>query len=172
VAPAELGLSDRCASVIQMADSRLATYCGLWCGLCAQRGRIPTRAKDLREAMNKEGYESWASQLLNFKEFWAFLARLCDPDAACPGCRQGGGPEFCGIRKCARQRGVEVCPFCDAYPCERVCELGRVYPTLISDGTRMRQIGLEAWILEQEERSRTGFVYADIRCYPCKGPEP
>jgi hypothetical protein len=126
---------------------------------------------DLREAMAKEGYEYWASQLLHFTEFWTFLARLCDPEAACPGCRQGGGPEFCGIRKCARPRSVEVCPFCDEYPCERLRELAKGYPTLIPDGRRMREIGLERWILGQEERSRTGFVYADIRCYPYKVPE-
>jgi len=31
------------------------TYCGLYCGLCAQRNRIPQRARALRETMHKEG---------------------------------------------------------------------------------------------------------------------
>jgi hypothetical protein len=35
----------------------------------------------------------------------------------------------------------------------------------------MREIGLERWIEEQEERATTGFAYADIRCYPYSVPE-
>lgn len=38
--------------------------------------------------------------------------------------------------------------------------------TLIPDGRRMQRIGVEAWVAEQEERTRTGFCYADIRCHP------
>ncbi len=34
---------------------------------------------------------------------------------------------------------------------------------LIADGLRQREIGLEAWIEEQDERCKTGFAYADIR---------
>ena len=154
-----------------MADLKLVTYCGLYCDLCAQRGRIPSQARELREAMTKEGYESWAGHLDHFQGFWAFLGQLCDPDTACPGCRQGAGPEFCGIRKCARQRGVEVCPFCEEYPCQRILDLERGYPTLISDGRRMCEIGLDSWVAEQQERARTGFAYADIRCQPYKVPE-
>jgi hypothetical protein len=154
-----------------MIDLKFVTYCGLFCGLCAQRGRIPARAAALRDTMAKEGYEYWAVSLPDFREFWAFLARLCAADTACPGCRQGGGPEFCGIRKCARQRGVEVCPFCAEYPCHSIQQLAKGYPTLVSDGRRMREIGLERWIPEQEACARTGFVYADIRCHPYSVPE-
>ncbi|MBP8304938.1 MAG: DUF3795 domain-containing protein [Phycisphaerae bacterium] len=154
-----------------MADLRLVTYCGLFCDLCAQRCRIPSLAKDLRQAMAKEGYEYWGTQLAHFADFWAFLGQICDPDAACPGCRQGAGPEFCGIRKCARRHGVEVCPFCEGYPCQRVLELAKGYPTLISDGRRMCEIGLDRWVAEQQERARTGFAYADIRCHPYRVPE-
>jgi hypothetical protein len=32
------------------------------------------------------------------------------------------------------------------------------------------KIGIEAWIQEQKERSKTGFVYADIRCHPYNVP--
>lgn len=154
-----------------MEDLRLITYCGLYCGLCAQRGRISHQASTLRASMANEGYEFWGQELTGFNEFWEFLTDLCDPDKACPGCRQGGGPPFCGIRKCARQRGVEICAFCEEYPCERVLALAKGYPTLIADGQRMREIGIEAWIQEQEKRAETGFAYVDIRCYPYSVPE-
>jgi len=126
-----------------MEDLRLVTYCGLYCGLCAQRGRIPRQASALRASMANEGYEFWGQELPNFNEFWSFLTDLCDPDKACPGCRQGGGPPFCGIRKCARQRGVEVCVFCEEYPCKRVLGIAKGYPTLIADGQRIREMNRE-----------------------------
>jgi len=44
------------------------------------------------------------------------------------------------------------------------------YPTLIADGKRIKKIGIDAWIEEQEERVKTGFAYADIRCYPYEVP--
>jgi hypothetical protein len=153
-----------------MADLRLVTYCGLYCGLCAQRGRIPRQAHALRESMAKEGYEFWGKELPGFTEFWSFLERLCDPDKAHPSCRQGGGPPFCSIRKCARGRGIELCPDCADYPCERLRALERGYPTLISDGRRMKEIGIVQWIAEQEERARVGFAYVDIRCHPYDVP--
>ena len=120
--------------------------------------------------MVKEGYEFWGNDLPEFNEFWGFLSDLCDPDKGCPGCRKGGGPSFCSIRKCARERKVDVCVFCGEYPCNRVLEIARGYPTLIADGERMRKLRTEAWIQEQEERVKTGFAYADIRCHPYNVP--
>ncbi|MCK4873228.1 MAG: DUF3795 domain-containing protein [Phycisphaerales bacterium] len=154
-----------------MADLELVTYCGLYCGLCAQRCRIPQRASELRESMSKEGYELWGSELPGFTKFWSFLTDLCEPEKACPGCRQGGGPSFCTIRKCARERGLDVCVFCDEYPCERVQGIAKGYPTLIPDGKRMRDIGLDAWVAEQRDRAATGFAYVDIRCHPYDVPD-
>jgi hypothetical protein len=43
-------------------------------------------------------------------------------------------------------------------------------PTLLHDGERFKQIGIEAWIEEQEERGRCGFNYGDIRCFPVEIP--
>jgi hypothetical protein len=141
----------------------LVTYCGLYCPLCAQRGRIPRQAQALKESMAKEGYEFWGRELPGFEAFWMFLSDLADPDKGCPGCRQGGGYPPCAIRACARERSVEVCAFCEQFPCERIQSFAQVYPTLIADGERLRKIGIDAWIAEQEQRAATGFAYADIR---------
>jgi len=120
--------------------------------------------------MATEGYEHWGAEIPGFNQFWTFLTALCRPEEACIGCRQGGGPPFCSIRKCARQRQVEVCVFCEDYPCRRVESIAKGYPTLIADGKRMREIGIEAWVDEQQERAKTAFVYADIRCHPYEVP--
>ncbi len=154
-----------------MADLRKVTYCGLYCGLCAQGGRIPKQAGDLRESMRKEGYEFWGPEIPGFAEFWRFLGGLAE-SADGRGCRDSRcGPPFCAIRKCAPAKGVEACPFCEDYPCPRVLGIAKGYPTLLSDGAWMREIGLEKWIAEQEERASTGFAYVDIRRQPYDIPE-
>jgi hypothetical protein len=121
--------------------------------------------------MRKEGWEQWGRGIKNFREFWTFLDGLAESEARCS-CRTGEcGPPFCGIRKCAREKGVEVCPFCPDYPCASILALTLGYVTLLADGQRMKDIGLEAWIQEQEERKKTGFAYVDIRCHPYEIPE-
>lgn len=146
------------------------TYCGLYCGLCSQCYRIPGRAKALRESMEKDGWPFWGKEIPNFNEFWSFLDGIVASEGR-GGCREGKcGPPFCGIRKCAQQKGIDVCPFCDDYPCHRILGLAKGYINLIADGARMKDIGIDAWIAEQEERRKTGFCYADIRCHPYSVP--
>ncbi len=149
-----------------MADIRLVTYCGLYCGLCAQCNRIPKQAAALRETMRREGWEFWGPELPGFEVFWQFLGHLVEAEAHSSCREEVCGPPSCAIRDCAKERGVTVCPFCEEYPCQRIEALAQRYVMLLADGQRMRQIGLERWIVEQEDRRSTGFVYADIRCLP------
>ena len=48
----------------------------------------------------------------------------------------------------------------------RLQDLADSYVMLLTDGKRIKAIGLEKWIEEQEERGTTDFAYVDIR------PEP
>jgi hypothetical protein len=147
------------------------TYCGLYCGLCSQRNRIPQRARALRQFMQKEGWDFWGKEQAYFNEFWSFLSKLADNESQYS-CRTGRcGPPFCGIRKCAREKGIEVCPFCSDYPCNRILGIAKGYPTMLADGKRMKDSGIDAWIQEQEERRKTGFAYVDIRYYPYEVPD-
>ena len=41
---------------------------------------------------------------------------------------------------------------------------------MLADANRMKEIGIDAWIQEQEERRETGFAYVDIRCQPYEVP--
>jgi hypothetical protein len=153
-----------------MANREQVTYCGLYCGLCAQRNRIPQRAASLRDAMRKEGYENWGKELAHFVEFWSFLNNLADSEVRCS-CRAGKcGPPFCGIRKCAQEKGVEVCIYCKEYPCQMILDIARGYVSMLADGQRMKDIGIDTWIKEQEERRKTGFAYCDIRVLPYQVP--
>ncbi len=154
-----------------MADLRKVTYCGLYCGLCAMGSRIPAQARELRETLKAEGCEAWGPAMSGFQEFWGFLLHLAEADSRCSCREETCGPPFCTIRKCAPEKGVEVCPFCDEYPCDRILGLAKGYVTMLAGGERMREVGLEKWIEEQEERSTTGFAYADIRCHPYTVPD-
>jgi hypothetical protein len=116
--------------------------------------------------MQKEGYEYWGGQLPGFNEFWKFISGLVELESK-SSCREGTcGPPFCGIRKCAGNKGVEVCVFCNEYPCSKILGIAKGYTTLLADGQRMKEIGIDKWISEQEERAKTGFAYVDIRCHP------
>ena len=150
-----------------MTNLTHVTYCGLYCKLCGACGRIPRRAQSLKDAMTTEGWHEWGKEIPGFQDFWKFLDGLI---GGCPGCRQDGGPPFCGIRKCARKREIELCVECEDYPCHRIEGLAKGYPTLIADGKRIREIGIDPWIAEQDARAETGFTYADIRCYPYEVP--
>ena len=120
--------------------------------------------------MKKEGYEHWGQGISGFTDFWKFLNGLAESEVRCS-CREGQcGPPFCGIRKCARTRGVDLCAFCGEYPCDLILGLAKGYPMLLADGKRMKEIGVDAWIEEQEERAKTGFAYVDIRCHPYDVP--
>lgn len=154
-----------------MADLTKVTYCGLYCGLCSQQNRIPQRATDLRDLMRKEAWDQWGVEIPGFKEFWSFLNDLTESEQRCS-CRSGVcGPPFCGIRKCAQKKGVEVCPFCEEYPCHRILGLAKGYVLMLADAERMKSIGIDSWIGEQEERRKTGFAYVDIRCHPYEVPD-
>jgi len=143
---------------------RHVAYCGLYCGLCAHRNRIPQQALQLQKSLHEEGFDDWYQYIPEMKEafppFWKFLQKLAELDCTC---RTGGGPPDCKIRDCAKQKGIEVCAQCKEYPCTLIQALAEHYPTIVQDGKRLKKIGLAAWVNEQEERAKRGVVYADTR---------
>jgi len=86
-------------------ELRLLGYCGLFCGLCAHRNRIPQRARVLRETLYEDGWDSWyrydASLKDAFPVFWDFLDRLVNLDYTC---RTGGGPQTARYEHAPRRR--------------------------------------------------------------------
>lgn len=135
------------------------TYCGVYCPSCESRCQIPERASALIRAMKAAQYDDWCPATV-----WKFLNDLTDVSVK-KSCREEtcGAPN-CGMRKCAKNKGVKVCPLCADYPCEMIQVLARSNPTFIFDGNRMKEIGLEKWIDEQEVRRQNGFCYGDMRC--------
>ena len=144
---------------------RLVTYCGLYCGLCAQRARIPQEARQLQQTLHEEGFDDFYQYVPEMKEafpsFWQFLQKLATFECTC---RTGeGGPPDCKIRNCAKQKGAKVCSQCGEYPCTLIQALAENHPTLIQDGKRLRKVGIKKWVKEQQQRMKRDFSYADIR---------
>ena len=140
---------------------KFVTYCGLYCENCIQRTNVGPEAKKLRESMKRAGYENFGHNISDFSIFWRFLSELSEK-GGCAGCRSGGGNPNCQIRKCAVEKGVAACAFCEAYPCEEIKKLLADYPMLQKDNQFLKQIGLETWIFMQEKRRIQGYIYSDI----------
>ena len=140
------------------------TYCGIYCSNCGTRCRLPERAAALMETMKAGEWEDFGQGIEGFTPFWKFLNGLSDTSNP-NSCRAGncGHPE-CGIRICAREKGVEACPMCVDFPCEMIVNFAQSEPTLLFDGLRMKEIGIEKWIDEQEARRQNDFCYDDLRC--------
>ena len=112
-----------------MTDLKYVTYCGLYCRLCATLARIPQQSSALRETLQKEGWEYFGQYCVHgFKEFWAALEKLSQSDKTCKGCRGGCGDPDCGIRKCARERQVEVMLLLWGVPLPKDSGLGEAIP--------------------------------------------
>ena len=139
-------------------------YCGVYCPNCGERCTLPERASALTDGMKEGEYDEWAHGLEGFTTFWKFLNGMVDQQEV-KSCRnENCGYPPCGIRKCAKSRGVDVCPQCADYPCEMIQVFSNSEPTLIFDGTRMKAIGLPQWINEQDARRSKGFSYGMVRC--------
>lgn len=82
-----------------------------------------------------------------------------EEEIPCKGCRQQNGKHFhlladgCATLNCAKEKGVELCSDCDAFPCAHLAPLAdgaAKYPhnMKLYNLCRIKSIGLERWIEE------------------------
>ena len=140
---------------------KLPAYCGLYCGNCIQKTHVGPNAKKLLESMKRAGYEIFGSAIPDFPVFWAFLSETAK-NGGCVGCRSGGGNPYCQIRKCAIEKNVLSCAFCDVYPCEAFRQSFVLYPMLLEDNLFLKEKGAEEWAMMQKKRRSQGYVYSDL----------
>ena len=147
-----------------MADLKYITYCGLYCRHCVNFARIPQQAKALYNTMEREGFEFFGPyESPEFNDFWKHLKELTEQDKTNPGCRGGCGDPNCQIRICAREKNVDICVFCDEYPCEKLDYVVRQYPALLGDGQKLKELGIDAWLEAQEKRCERGYCFSEGR---------
>lgn len=99
-----------------------AAYCGLCCLDCfAHKGKVADLARDLRKELRESKFKNFA----DFISATGFGKVYKDYDTCyevlgamvrfrCKrGCRAGGGPPFCRIRKCCQKKGIDGCWLCE-----------------------------------------------------------
>ena len=144
-------------------DKKYICYCGLYCENCAVMAKVSPAAKTLYDEMLKAGFEDVISYIPGGDGFWPFLKGMAE-EGLCVLCKDGGGNPGCAVRICAKAKDVEVCVYCEMYPCEKFdafFQLSVGYPTLKQDNALLREQGMEAWAKLQDERRRNGFTYSD-----------
>ncbi|MBN1505303.1 MAG: DUF3795 domain-containing protein [Sedimentisphaerales bacterium] len=103
---------------------RLIACCGLYCGDCSgYKGTIANLARDLHKELERERFADLAKVLAKIPFFKAFegypqcrkvLETL--PKLRCnKTCRGDGGPPYCEIRMCNRDKGYDGCWQCDLF---------------------------------------------------------
>ena len=105
-------------------QEKLISYCGLCCGDCSgYRGTIANLARDLRKELERERFADLAKVLAKIPFFKALggFAQCCAvletlPKLRCKKtCRGNGGPPYCEIRMCNRDKGFDGCWQCDTF---------------------------------------------------------
>jgi hypothetical protein len=104
--------------------SGMIAYCGLYCKECpSYTGSIADLARDLRKELRTFRYDKIAESLSSYSFFKYFkhypecyevLGGLVKMRCK-RGCKAGGGPPFCKIRKCCVKKGIEGCWECDDF---------------------------------------------------------
>jgi len=144
-------------------DKKFACYCGLYCENCAVKVKVEPAAKVLFDEMKSARFEDVISYIPGGEGFWSFLKGMVD-SGMCVSCREVGGNPGCAVRICAKEKSVEMCAFCDDYPCDKFAAFLNVtvgYPVLEQDNTLLRDKGWEAWAALQDGRRANGYTYKD-----------
>jgi len=149
-----------------MADKNLVGRCGIYCGACfAYRGTISQKATELRETLNKEKFGrriatafDWIGDYSEFSKVLSHLKNL-----KCQGCGAGGGNPWCSIRKCCQKKGFASCAECSEFPCEKLDWMTKRYSNWnLRNLERVREVGVENWLEEQEEKVKAGFMTGEV----------
>ena len=105
-------------------QEKLICYCGLYCGDCSgYRGTIANLARDLRKELERERFADLAKVLAKIPFFKALegFGQCCAvletlPKLRCKRtCRGGGGPPYCEVRMCSRDKRLDGCWQCDTF---------------------------------------------------------
>lgn len=129
------------------------TYCGLYCGACSSMLLYDKSLGDKELQDFEVDYE----------------------DSPCAGCASGVNPT-CEFVLCNQEHNSECCAFCKEFPCEMILKFSQDewahHIDVIDNLTRIKEIGIDAWLSEQEKQwscptcgGRTHWY--QIKCQHC-----
>jgi len=138
-------------------DAKIA-YCGIYCGACGIF--LATESNELEE-LSKE-------------------LKIPVTYLACKGCRSDTNNLCCmncGIKRCCGHKNINSCNECNEFPCANLKKLDQRHlrddnVSLIENLVRIRKIGAEQWLKEQEDKWRCpgcggNICVMDKECYDC-----
>jgi hypothetical protein len=144
--------------------------CGVYCGQCPNgNGRVGMMARELKRLVDTTRYD-WvrdAVKSFRFDEFRKGLEWFSE--SQCPMCLNSGGAP-CENKKCAPQKKLQSCLMCNDYLTCKNTEYQRdVYPFVVDNYNRVKQVGFQKHLEEEEERAKAGvdlMGHLERRC--CK----
>ena len=113
-----------------------------------------------------------------FDSYFGIYCGACSTPG-CNGCKipnENHWSPDCTFIKCAQDRRIESCCFCSDYPCTDIMAFdtdGYVHHrTILPNGRRLKEVGLEAWLEEQKQRwscTQCGETYTwfESKCKSC-----
>jgi len=122
------------------------------------QARVPKMAKELKRFVQAYKYGEWIAYISREFEFENFMKGLnWFADSGCIGCLQGGGMPTCEVRNCCKAKDLKNCYLCrDFLECEKLTYQRETY-RIDENFTRIKQIGYENWLKEQEEKLKADF---------------
>ena len=135
-------------------------YCGLYCENCAVKVKVEPASKMLYKEMKTAGFEEIINYIPDGDKFWSFLKGMAE-QGVCVSCKEGSGNPGCVVRRCAQAKGVEMCAWCEDYPCEHFTRFFEGYPVLKYDNDWLRKEGLDEWSIIQDARRERNFTYSE-----------
>ena len=165
-----------------MAENKrnMAAPCGLYCGACMVYGAHKRKDSEFL-AQLKEQFTELLSNLADGKmppgapptsknfDLARMKREIQEDDCMhCKGCLSDVVAiqcRTCGFRECTMEKGITTCAECPDMPCQRVIDFNNDrmphHSEVLENLKRQKEIGIDAWLAEQEER---------WRCVQCKSP--
>lgn len=144
--------------------------CGVYCSQCPNgNGRVKMMAGELKRLVDTVRY-GWVKEVVESFDFDEFRKGLeWFSSAQCPMCQNNGGAP-CENKKCAPEKGLQSCLQCSEYMTCKNTEYHRdFYSFVVESHSRVKQVGLQKHLEEEEERARAGVSlmgHLERRC--CK----
>jgi hypothetical protein len=151
---------------------KLAAPCGLYCGACST---YIARKRDDKAALNA------VAKRVAERRGWVIKP---EEDLVCDGCLSSQLAIFCrqcAMRDCALEKGITQCAQCSEFPCRTITNFnndGRPHHgEVLANVCRQQEIGIDAWLEEQEKRwccSNCGYAieWYETKCPQCTSTLP
>jgi len=146
-------------------QKNLAAPCGLYCGACSiyVAGK---RGDSKRLEQMASGLAQYYGRALEMKDL---ACEGCLSEIVALHCRD------CAIRYCAIEKGYSHCAQCSVFPCKQINDFNNDgmlhHGEILNNIKRQRDIGIDVWIEEQEERWRCPKCTCTVDWYSDQCPD-